>query len=413
MNVSPTRHVFLLLFLAPFFLGAESSFAASALPDLGLQPPKIILHPGPEYAKSTRGAQGVPAIERGRLWAAWYTGKGTRGVESPFSYVVLATSADDGRSWTELKMVIQAQKFVHTYDPCLWIDPNGRLWFFWAQSAGLQDGRMGVWAVATNDPDVEDPNWSEPRRIANGIMLNKPTVMKNGDWLLPIGLWRDNTGLPNIALDGHDLSPYTKKMLEHDLGDERGSNVFRSRDQGKTFERIGQVRIYPTRVDEHMIVERRDSSLWMLVRTTWGMGQSTSTDGGRTWSAGTKYMEAKNVANRRFFLRRLNSGALLMVRSDGPDGARTHLKAFVSDDEGVSWKGGLLLDERESSYPDGALATDGSIYVIYDHQRYTLNREGKRGVGAVMMAKFREEDARAGKLVGDSGRLKIEISRLR
>jgi sialidase-1 len=102
-----------------------------------------------------------------------------------------------------------------------------------------------------------------------------------------------------------------------------------------------------------------------------------------------------------------------MVRSDGPDGARTHLKAFVSDDEGVSWKGGLLLDERESSYPDGALATDGSIYVIYDHQRYTLNREGKRGVGAVMMAKFREEDARAGKLVGDSGRLKIEISRLR
>ena len=29
-------------------------------------------------------------------------------------------------------------------------------------------------------------------------------------------------------------------MLTHDLGDERGSNVYRSTDQGKSFERIGQ-----------------------------------------------------------------------------------------------------------------------------------------------------------------------------
>jgi len=390
--------------------------AAPALPDLGLQPPKVITSPGPEFAKSTRGAQGVPAIERaasGRLWAAWYTGTSPRGVESPFSYVVLATSGDDGRTWIELKAVIQAARFVHTYDPCLWIDPAGRLWFFWAQSAGLQDGRMGVWAIVTKNPDAENPTWSEPRRIANGIMLNRPTVLKNGDWLFPIGLWRDNTGLPNINLDGHDLSPYTKKMLEHDLGDERGSNVYRSRDQGKTFERIGQVRIYPTRVDEHMIVERRDSSLWMLVRTTWGIGGSSSTDGGHTWSPGTKYMEAKNVANRRFFIRRLQSGALLMVRNNGPTNTRSHISAFLSDDDGVSWQGGLLLDDRESSYPDGVEARDGTIYAIYDHQRYTLNRQEKKGVGGVMLAKFREEDIRAGKLVTDGARLRVVISQLR
>jgi len=39
-------------------------------------------------------------------------------------------------------------------------------------------------------------------------------------------------------------------MLTHNLGDERGSNVYRSTDQGKSFERIGQVRIPGTRVDE-------------------------------------------------------------------------------------------------------------------------------------------------------------------
>jgi hypothetical protein len=395
--------------------GLSTAPAAEPLPDLAMQPPAIIMSPGPEYERSRRVAQGVPGIERaenGRLWAAWYTGKGTRGVESPFSYVVLSTSSDDGRSWTDPKLVVQARRFVHTYDPCLWIDPQNRLWFFWAQSAGLQDGRMGVWAIVTEEPGAENPRWSEPRRIANGIMLNKPTVLNNGDWFLPIGLWRDNTGLPNIALDGYDISPYTKEMLEHHLGDERGSNVYRSRDAGKTFERIGQVRIYPTRSDEHMIVERRDGSLWMLVRTTWGIGQSTSRDGGVTWSAGEKYMEARNVAGRRFFIRRLQSGALLMVRNNGPTSARTHLTAFVSDDDGRSWKGGLVLDEGESSYPDGTQTADGRIYIIYDRQRYTLNKEGKKGIGGVLMSVFREEDARAGRPESAGARLGVIISRL-
>jgi len=45
-----------------------------SLPDLALQPAKVITEPGPGHVKSSRGAQGVPAIERaanGRLWASW------------------------------------------------------------------------------------------------------------------------------------------------------------------------------------------------------------------------------------------------------------------------------------------------------------------------------------------------------
>jgi hypothetical protein len=388
--------------------------AQSPLPDLALQPPQLLTEFGPDHVKASRGAQGVPGIERsskGRLWAAWYAGKSPRGVESPFSYVVLATSGDDGETWTE-KLILQPRRFVHTYDPCLWIDPQRRLWFFWAQSAGLQDGRMGVWAMVTDEPDSENPRWSSPQRIANGVMLNKPTVLKNGDWLLCAGLWRDSP-LPNLALDGHDLSPYTEEMLEHRLGEERGSNVYRSRDQGGTFERIGQVRIPDTRPDEHMIVERRDGTLWMLVRNVKGIGQSVSRDGGRTWSSPTMYMETRTVASKRFFVRRLRSGALLMVRNNAPDARRSHLTAFVSDDDGVTWKGGLLLDERESSYPDGVETADGVIYVIYDHQRYTLNRAGQRGVGSVVMATFREEDARAGRPVTGKARLRVVITQLR
>ena len=394
---------------------AQSQESAAALPDLALQPAQVITEHGPAHVKSSRGAQGVPAIERtanGRLWAAWYAGRSKRGVESSSSYVVLAASADDGASWTE-KMVLQAPRLCHTYDPCLWIDPSGRLWLFWAQSAGLQDGRMGVWAMTTAQPDAEEPAWTAPRRISNGVMLNKPTVLKNGTWLLPVGYWRDSTNVPNITFNEKEIAPYTNAGLAHDLGEERGSNVIASTDGGKTFARIGQVRVPGTRVDEHMIVERRDGSLWMLLRNTAGMAQSVSNDGGRTWSEGTMFITGGNVASKRFFIRRLPSGALLMVRNDAPTGgARSHLTAFLSDDDGLTWPCRLLLDERESSYPDGTIAADGTIRVIYDHQRYTENRDGKKGVGAVMMAVFSEEDVRAGSDVSGKVRLRTVVSRL-
>lgn len=393
--------------------------AAPALPDPALQPAAIVGSPGSEYAKSQRGAQGVPAIERasqGRLWASWYTTKSPRGVESPGSYIALVTSGDDGRTWSDLKLVVRPPRLCRVYDPCLWLDPDGRMWFFWAQSAGMQDGRMGVWAMTTANPDAESPAWSEPRRIGNGVMLNKPTLLKSGDWLLPAGLWRDAPSLPNVTLSEAEMAPYTRAMLIHDLGDERGSNLLRSRDRGKTFEWIGQARVPGTTVDEHMIVERRDGRLWMLVRTTSGIGQSFSSDGGRTWSPGEPYLgRGVAVFNARFFIRRMQSGALLMVRHDGRvTSTRSHLAAFVSDDEGSTWKGGLMIDERPRvTYPDCTQAPDGRIYMIYDFERGTLARDGHKGVGAIMMAVFREEDARAGRAVSKDVRLRTVVNQLR
>jgi hypothetical protein len=277
------------------------------------------------------------------------------------------------------------------------------MWLFWAQSAGLADGRWGVWAMTADGADSESPKWSEPRRIANGIMLNKPTVVSNGDWLLPAGLWRE--GNRRLDLDGFDLSPYDPATLIHDLGEEKGSNVFVSRDQGATFEFLGQARAPNTRVDEHMIVERKDGSLLMLIRNVDGVMRSVSTDGGRTWSPGEMYMAGGNVANKRFFVRRLQSGALLMVRNNGPDDKRSHLTAFVSDDDGETWQGGLLIEERVgASYPDGVQGVDGKIYVIHDFDR--------ADEGVIYLATFREEDVRASKAVSHEVS-HLEVSRLR
>ncbi|WP_197442875.1 sialidase family protein [Lignipirellula cremea] len=118
--------------------------------------------------------------------------------------------------------------------------------------------------------------------------MNKPTVLTNGEWLLTSSVWKADNSI----------------------------KVYSSTDQGKTFELHGTANIEEAKTrgpDEPMIVERRDSSLWMMVRCQ-GLAETISQDGGRTWTP------VKRIAiphcTSRFFLRRLQSGALLLVKHD-------------------------------------------------------------------------------------------------
>lgn len=49
---------------------------------------------------------------------------------------------------------------------------------------------------------------------------------------------------------------------------------------------------------------------------------------------------------------------------------RKQMTAFLSQDEGRTWRGGLLLDERDRvAYPDGQQLSDNSVVVVYDRDR--------------------------------------------
>jgi predicted neuraminidase len=356
--------------------------------DPALQPSPINTHPGPEFADSTRAFQGIPGIERaanGRLWAVWYSGgQGEGGA----NYVVAVTSGDDGKTWSTPRLVIDPPGLVRAYDPCLWHDPQGRLWLFWAQSHNWWDGRSGVWAVVTDDSGVPDPRWSAPRRLSDGIMMNKPTVLSTGEWLMPAAIWERKAN--------------TDAAHQQDLAARSGANVVVSNDRGATWEELGRV-IVPNRVfDEHSIIERRDGSLWALVRAAYGIGESISHDRGKTWGQSQRSSIAH--VNSRFFIRRLNSGRLLLVTHNPPNQkARSHLVAHLSDDDGKTWQGGLMIDERTGvSYPDGVQAPDGTIYLIYDFER-----TGKK---QILMATFREDDVARGDWLSTSARPRVLIN---
>ena len=351
--------------------------------DKALTAPQINEQPTSEYAPENRRWQGIPSIERtkqGTMWATFYSGGD--GEPEPENYVILCRSNDDGATWADPFLVVEHPEQVRTFDPCLWLDPVGHLWLFWAQSYDKFDGRAGVWAAWCENPDAVRPIWTAPRRIANGIMMNKPTVLSTGEWLFPTAVWAHSE--------------------REDMAAERFSNVLQTTDAGSSFEIIGHADI-PDRVfDEHMIVERKDGSLWMLVRTSYGIGQSISYDRGRTWSPGEP--SSLDGPSSRFFIRRLASGRLLLVNHHNFTG-RNNLTAMLSDDDGHSWQGGLLLDGRDGvSYPDSLQTRGGRIFVIYDHDR--------RGAGEILLAVFREEDILAGKCVSEDAGLQMLVSKL-
>lgn len=366
--------------------------------DLALIPPLVNTSPEAKYDYDQQGYVMALSNERtpkGRLWVAWIGGE-----DGPKAFLLAAKSDDNGKTWSKPCLAIDAQLLSFPVPRTViignfWTDPTGRLWLFFDQAMNQNDGRDGLWATVCDNPDADKPVWSLPKRIWHGSMLNKPTVLSSGEWLLSSYLLEFTPGWNVFKNTFPELEPY------------RGVNLLVSTDQGKSWAlRSVQKFPYPD-WREPMIVEKPDGRLWMLTRTGKGIMETCSDDKGYTWTAPV-FTTSFKQPNSRFFIRRLASSRLLLIKNgdkidEYPDNnnGRDKLSAWLSEDDGKTWKGGLLLDDRPRiTYPDGTQAPDGTLYVTYDHDR---------GKGEIMMAKFTEEDILAGKIVSLRSELKIIV----
>ena len=311
-----------------------------------------------KYRASKRLWQGIPSIEvtkRGRIFLTFYSG----GVKEEIGNYVIVIKSDDGGNHFSEPIVIVKEDNGRCFDPCLWIDPLGELWLTWAKCPD-----DGLYASVCRDPDAEELVWGEEFLVGHNVMMNKPIVVKSGEWLFPIAVWND--GIRVLSEE------YDTKITE------KGSFVYATNDCGKTFQKLGFADVKDRHYDEHMILEMKDGSLRMFVRT------------------------------------RLRSGRILLINHFKFSG-RNNLTAMLSEDEGKTFPYKLLLDEREVSYPDAKEADDGFIYVTYDRERgsYLSNmKEVMASAREILIAKITEEDIISGSLANTNSYLKKIASKL-
>ena len=323
---------------------------------------------------------------KGRVFSSWFTGGPKE--PSPENIVLLCYSDDQAKSFTQPQVMAEPKNGTRCFDPTLWIDPKGRLWYVF--NRGNKDTAVhDVHARICDDPDATPPVFGAEFRVGYegpyAFRMNKPTVLSTGEWIMPV-------------------THATEPVHDWFAGPKQLQGVGISTDEGKTWKLHGALKA-PEWALECMITELKDGRLWLLTRTGGGfLWESHSSDKGRTWTEA----KASTIPNpgSRFFIRRLASGKLILVKN-GPINARlprrSNLKAFLSDDDGKTWGKGFLIDDRaEVSYPDGFQAPNGDIHILYDWNRHTD--------AEILHVKFTEADiakqAEIGKLTMDPEEIK-------
>lgn len=338
------------------------------------------------YYTQTRNWQGIPSIEvtrKGRIFAAHYTGETG---EMLGNYVALYYS-DNEVDFTEPIAVFYAGKDRRCFDPALWLDKSGTLWVFVAVQPDL---KVYAWTIA--DPDAKELVWSGPRKVGDGVMMNKPTMLSSGRILFPLAVWPDDRL--------RQFQPFGPAMADK-FSPRSAACAVASDDGGNRFYFLGGATGINRSFDEHLFLELKDGTVAMFTRTTYGIGISHSRDGGKTWEE----IEDSHLGgpDSRFHIRRLPSGRILLVNHNKYNG-RTRLAAMLSEDDGKTFPYCLLLDERRDvSYPDAGLH-GGAIHIVYDRERY--------GAKEILMARVTEDDIIAGSLTDKNSYLKRVINKI-
>ncbi len=349
----------------------------------GREHPVPIVHqdPGPEYADANRRfgiASSIARTPGGRLWCGFSSGGE---MESQDNFGVVVYSDDDGRTWSEPFLVLDQDGpgGIRTDHVTVWTAPNGTLWIMWSEyPLGLRQPHSSQWAITSDDADAVRPEWSAPKKVADQLnLLTTPTVLSDGAYLLPTGNWQR---------------------------DENKSRPLISADSGRSFQLGGELTSkIQNDFDEYMVVERSDGRLISFNRLNGWFLVGESSDRGRTWT--TQQPNAIPHPAARFVFMKLRSDNWLLVKH-GPIDAltgRVQLMAYLSQDEGTTWEGGLMLDDRSCSYPYGFQSDDGTIYVSYERQRWVQPE--------ILLARFTEEDVLSGKPVSDRAALKRLVNK--
>jgi len=245
-----------------------------------------------------------------------------------------------------------------TWNPVLFKPKEGPLMLFYKEGPNPRD-----WWGMLMTSDDEGKSWSVPRRLGKdpkvghllGPVKNKPIQLEDGTILCPSS--------SEVEVNDKD-----KWRVHFEL----------TKDYGKTWEVVGPINdgikfnaIQPS------ILTYPDGRLQVLCRTQEQViGQSWSTDKGKTWSA----MTATSLPNPNSGTDAvtLKDGRQLLVYNhttrNGPFPAGRDMINVAISSDGTEWKNVMTLEreEGEFSYPAVIQTADGLVHITYTYLRKSV-----------------------------------------
>lgn len=239
-----------------------------------------------------------------------------------------------GETWTKDTAIDNAT------DAVLWRGFAGELRMFFTREGNVM---MSI----CPEPDASLNAWSEPIALAKGYCCSTPVVLRNGAVLFPVCL----------------SEPYGPGVL---FSMNRGESWMPIPSGIKAVEKTTTQRLDP------ILVPYKSGRLLMLNRGTgypWRWG-CVSQNFGRSWTSPDKYIYTPDSP---MSLNVLQGGKWLAVKNGHLDQELYYtpdkLIAYLSEDEGETWYGDLILDDRtDALYPCSCAPGNGYIYILYAYK---------------------------------------------
>ena len=298
----------------------------------------------------------IEELRNGDLYLVYYGGEG----EYATATGVFGSRLKQGsRKWTPPTR-IASDPFRSVGNGVIWQSPDGLVWLFYVVRYGETWSTSRVQAKVSHDNAA---TWSDafPLVSEEGMMVcNKPILLHNGDYLLP------------LYFEGGHNTEFT--------GADSGGLFFRYDAKKKEWKQTGRIRSATGNI-QPVAVELRENFLVSYCRRGGGYDPTTngwlvraeSRDGGWTWSEGVN-SQFKNPNAAVDFIK-LRSGNLLLVFNDSMND-RTPLTVALSPDADQTWPSRRKIAEGpyDFGYPMALQARNGKIHLIFtSHERTVVN----------------------------------------
>lgn len=271
--------------------------------------------------------------------------------------IVIKHSEDNGRTWSEMKTVVDYPQGQSASDPSFVLDKQTGDVFLFYNFMDLQKEKDVYYLKYIKSSD-NGKTWSEPVDITEQV--SKPGWEKNFKFIT----------------SGNGIQTRSGKLLHTIVNLQNGLFVFGSDNHGESWYSVEKPCIPG---DESKIVELDDGS-WMVNSRVSNKGfryVHISNDEGKTWTTNPEMVLSDPGCNasiiRYTSVKDGHSKSRLLFSNANSKSNRQNMTIRISYDEGKTWTEGKTIYKGPSAYSTLCILPNGDIGLLYEKDDYKDN----------------------------------------